>query len=305
MTEATIPVDPAMDNPADALQQMEASQRLSEIDTAMEARRGGATASATNPNSDAASNGNSNSDTTGEKSAGRDQVLQYLEDNAHNIPGGAQAFREMQRTISQQGQSNNTLEGRLNNLEQALTEDQPEQVDEDSQRRRALVNRIPKQQQEAFQALLDEMGYVSRQDLEDQEADREAYQYTVDTINEGVDVWGENFGHMEGGEFVWTPDISDGVRGLYSDMLSKEKGITPTQLYKIYRFDNLLEDAYNRGATEGRSGISNRVAHAANARTIDQSSHRAPDNQSIYRKGDSLDTVTERAVLKAFRTLGQ
>ncbi len=305
MTEATVPVDPAMDNPSDALQQLEASQRLSEIDSAMVARRGEATASATNPSSDAASNGNSNSDNVGEKPAGRDQVLQYLENNAHNIPGGAEAFRDMQRTISQQGQANSDLEGRLSGLEQALTDNQPEQVDEDAQRRQALVSRIPRQQQEAFQALLDEMGYVSRQELDEQEADRQAYQYTVDTINEGVDAWGDEFGHMDGEQFVWNPEIREGVRELYQGMLSEEKGITPTQLYKLYNFDQLIEDAYNRGASEGQGGMSNRIARAASARTIDQSSHRAPDNQSIYRDGDSLDTVTERAVLKAFRALGQ
>ena len=303
MSEATMPQDPAMDNPSEALQQMEASQRLTEIDSAVAARRGEATASAPNPNSAAASNGNSNANTSGEKSAGRDQVLQFLEANAGQIPGGAEAFRDMQRTISQQGQSNNDLSDRLSNLENALSNNQPEQVDEESERRRALVNRIPAQQQEAFQALLDEMGYVSRQDLDAEEADRQAYQYTVDTINEGVEAWGEEFGHMEGEQFVWNPDIRDGVRQLYEEMLSEDKGITPTQLYKLYHHDKLVEDAYNRGATEGRGG--NRVAHAANARTISSSAHRAPDNQSIYRDGDSLDTVTERAVLKAFRSLGQ
>lgn len=303
MSEATMPQDPAMDNPSEALQQMEASQKLSEIDSVIDARRGEATASAPNPNTAAASNGNSNAVSSGEKPAGRDQVLQFLEANASQLPGGAEAFRDMQRTISQQGQSNNQLSDRLSNLENALSANQPEQVDEETQRRRSLVNRIPAQQQEAFQALLEEMGYVSRQELEAKEADQQAYQYTVDTINEGVEAWGEDFGHMENGQFVWNPEIRDGVRGLYQDMISEDKGITPTQLYKLYHYDKLIEDAYNRGASESMGG--NRIAHAANARTISSSAHRAPDNQSIYREGDSLDTVTERAVLKAFRSLGQ
>ena len=273
MTEATMPVDLSMDNPSAALAQMEASQKMTEIDSALAARRGEAPASTANPNMAKASNGNSNANTSGEKPAGRDQVLQFLEANASHMPGGVEAFKDMQRTISQQGQSNSALETRLGNLENALTENQPEQVDPDTERRRALVNRIPVQQQEAFQALLDEMGYVSRQELAANEADREAYDYTVDTINQGVEAWGEEFGQMEGEQF------------------------------KLYKHDQLVEDAYNRGAQEG--GGVNRIAHAANARTINQSTHRAPDNQSIYRQGDSLDTVTERAVLKAFRAMGQ
>tara|TARA_R110002167_G_scaffold114284_5_gene287901 strand:- start:1333 stop:2244 length:912 start_codon:yes stop_codon:yes gene_type:complete len=303
MTEATMPVDLSMDNPSAALAQMEASQKMTEIDSALAARRGEAPASTANPNMAKASNGNSNANTSGEKPAGRDQVLQFLEANADHMPGGVEAFKDMQRTISQQGQSNSALETRLGNLENALTENQPEQVDPDTERRRALVNRIPVQQQEAFQALLDEMGYVSRQELAANEADREAYDYTVDTINQGVEAWGEEFGQMEGEQFVWNPEIRDGVRELYQEMLSEDKGITPTQLYKLYKHDQLVEDAYNRGAQEG--GGVNRIAHAANARTINQSTHRAPDNQSIYRQGDSLDTVTERAVLKAFRAMGQ
>ena len=40
MTEATMPVDLSMDNPSAALAQMEASQKMTEIDSALAARRG-------------------------------------------------------------------------------------------------------------------------------------------------------------------------------------------------------------------------------------------------------------------------
>ena len=288
-------------NASDELEQLQFAMNKNAIDSVVAEKRNGTSSGNGNAsNNSDPGNGHSGNSNGAEKTPSRQELLDYLEQNADALPGGAELVKQFQRTISQQGNANKELEGRLSKLEEVTKG--PAKPDPADARRQQLLKRMPKQTQEMFEAFVDELGLVSRDDLDAEERDKRSMEMTMGAITEGVDSWGEDFGHMEDDKFVWNPEIYDGVRDLFKSMRSPEEGITPNQLYILYNFDKLMQAEYDRGSSQ--AGYGNRTQRVARASNSHNRSSNAPMQEPALRQDDDdLDDIVSKAVLKSWKAL--
>ena len=288
-------------NASDELEQLQFAMNKNAIDSVMAEKGNGTSPGKGNAsNGSDPGNGHSENSNGAEKTPSRQELLDYLEQNADALPGGAELVKQFQRTISQQGNANKELEERLSKLEEVTKG--PAKPDPADVRRQQLLKRMPKQTQEMFEAFVDELGLVSRDDLDAEERDKRSMEMTMGAITEGVDSWGDDFGHMEDDKFVWNPEIYDGVRDLFKSMRSPEEGITPNQLYILYNFDKLMQAEYDRGASQ--AGYGNRTQRVARASSSHNRSSNAPTQEPALRQDDDdLDDIVSKAVLKSWKAL--
>ncbi len=235
---------------------------------------------------------------------GRDELLRYLESDPNAPPGSADIVRGLQRTISTQGDAVKNLEARLDAIEKSAapapvadSEPTPEELE-----RRKLLNNVNDTQRATIQALIEDMGYVRKDEVERREIESNLDQLVVKDVKGSLDEFGEDFGTIDGDEltsteqFQWNPEIKDGISQLYEKMTSDSHGILPRQLYILHRFPQLIKEAEERG----RNG--SMPARAADAARVPVSNGSVPNSTSkpdIYKKGDSVDDVIDRATLVA------
>jgi len=288
-------------NASEELEQLQFAMNKDAIDSVMAAKGSGTSPGNGNAsNSSDPGNGLSDNSNGAEKTPSRQELLDYLENNADALPGGAELVKQFQRTISQQGNANRDLEQRLGKLEN--TAKGPAKPDPADVRRQQVLKRMPKQTQEMFEAFVDELGLVSREDLDAEARDKRSMEMTMGAITEGVDKWGADFGQMEEDKFVWNSDIYEGVRDLFQSMRSPEEGITPNQLYILYNFDKLMQAEYDRGSSQAGSG--NRTQRVARASSSHNRSSNAPTQEpSLRQDDDDLSDIVSKAVLKSWKTL--
>ena len=297
MTETTL------SRAADAreeLQRMEANMNQSAIDSVMQGKGNDSSPDSSNVSNTDGPDGTPSDSKGAEKLLGRDQLLAFLEENADNLPQGAETFKAMQRSMASQGNEARELRERLDKLEkeqEAPQEPSPEEV-----RRKQLLQRMPKQQRDLMEAYIEEMGLVSRDELENERQVERSTEHTSQLITEGIEKWGEDFGHMENDKFVWNPEIFDGVRSLYQTLKDPNEGITPNQLYVLHNFDKLMDDAFKRG--QGESTGTDRINRLQRANGMARNSSSVPRSEPDLRQdGDSLEDVTAKAVKKAWGRL--
>lgn len=283
----------------DELQQMEAdinSQAINDmINQSGTTERNGNTQA-----SDSPSNGSLENAESVEKRPSRGDVLAFLEENADQLPGGAESFREIQRSLTSQSNSNKELAERLEALEKA--NEKPREPSPEEVKRQQLLSRIPKHERDKFQAMIDEMGLVSRDEIEQEKAIEESTKLTAQSIEKGVEQWGEDFGKMEDGQFVWNPEIYEGVRELYRSLKNPEQGITPNHLYILHNYEKLIADAQNKGQSESDYG--ERMQRLVKANSMNRSSTSVPrSDPSLRQDGDTLEDITAKAVKKAWNRI--
>ena len=282
------------------LQQMEDAINQGEIDSVLKGKSDGNRSGNGNGSGSNGPNGTPDDPKGAEKLPGRDDLLAFLEQNADSLPNGAAGLKEMQRTIAAQGNAKRELEERLAKLEEAKKE--PEGPTPEEQRRKAILARLPRAQREAMEAMIEEMGLVSRDEIEEEKAVEESTKLTAQSIAEGIEAWGEEFGHMEDDKFIWNPEIFEGVRGLYRDLKSPDKGITPNQLFILHNFDKLIEKA--KSEAQGGVGKVDRINRLQRANGMNRNStSMAPSGPPIREEGDNLEDVTAKAVRNAWRKL--
>ena len=287
-------------NAFDELEQLQSAMNKEAIDSVVAAKGNGTTPGNGNASNDPdPGNGPSEHSNGAEKTPSRQELLDYLEKNADALPGGAELVKQFQRTISQQGNANRELEQRLAKLEDAVKE--PEKPDPADARRQQMLQRMPKQQRDMFDAYVEELGLVSKDELDAEERNKRSMEMTMGAITEGVDKWGEDFGSMDGEKFVWNPEIYEGVRDLFKSMRSPDEGITPNQLYILYNHDKMMQSEYERGLSEGGNG--NRAQRVARASGSHNRSSNAPAQEpSIRQEDDDLSDIVSKAVLKSWKT---
>ena len=253
--------------------------------------------------------GNGSSDSNSRQKAGRDNVLRYLEDHANDLPGGAETFRDLQRQITRMGTERAETSERLARLEgrfegQGGTGGEEEPVSEEATKREAMLNKLRPGQREIFEALVDELGLVSQDQIEQDKAEADAEAFTANTIPEGIEKFGDDFGEMVNGRFEWNPDLKESVSEVFQRLTSEETGITPMDLYWLVRGPQLIADASGRAVGQEQNNSRERIAKRLRASTTEQSSPGVRSQSVIYdrAKGDTLDTVVNRAVLESLRS---
>lgn len=288
-------------SPAEELQQMEAELNAEAINGILSSKQSGTTdRDSDEQDSNGPSNGSPNESKSSEKLPSRGDVLAFLEQNADRLPGGAESFKEIQRTVNNQANSNKELQERLEALEKA--NEKPQEPSPEEVRRKQLLSRIPRQERERMEALIDEMGLVSRDEIEREKMIEESTKMTAQSIADGIEQWGDDFGYMDGDRFVWNTEIFDGVRDLYRQLRNPEQGITPNHLYILHNFDKLISAAEQRGAEGATEG--DRVQRLMRANSMHRSSASVPKSEPNLREdGDTLEDVTAKAVKRAWNRL--
>lgn len=298
---------------ADAmLRQIDAQTNLDEVNSLRDGM-GVESAHDTDPAGTQGPNGTPSS-RTGEKQAGRDVVLRYLESHANDLPGGAETFRDLQRQNSRLGNDRAEQGSELTDLRETVarlqglvegrgesTEAAAPEVNEVDQKRQQVLARLRPAQREVFQALVDEMGLVSRESMEAEAAERRSEEFTATTITEGINQFGDDFGTMEGDSFVWNPEIKPEVEKAFSRLTSETEGITPTDLYWIVRGPKLV--AGGGGGLNQNWHDRDAVQRRLRAGTIEGSASQTGAQSGLYNKasGDTLADVTSRALLESVR----
>jgi len=283
------------------LQQMEADINSQAINNMLSSNQSGTTErNGDVRESNGPSNGLPKDPKSAEKLPSRGDVLAFLEENADRLPGGAESFKEIQRSLTSQSSVNKELQERLDALEKANQE--PEKPSEEEVRRKNILSRIPRHEREKFQAIIDEMGLVSRDEIEREKIVEESTKLTAQSIEKGIEQWGDEFGHMDGDKFIWNPEIFDGVRDLYRQLKNPEQGITPNHLYILHNFEKLISEAEQRGAS-GAQG-DDRMQRLVRANSMHRSSSSVPRREPDIREdGDTLEDITAKAVKKAWNRL--
>ena len=293
-------LDPSEDAESayDQLRQIDAQANLSAMQSLAGASGAESIRGADRANQNAASTGNPAGD-AGEKHAGRDQVLRFLEDNADSLPGGAATFRDLQRNVTDLGQRNSETQARLDSIEARLggSEGTPEEYvesDADIQAKQNLLNRLKPEQRQMLEAFAEINGFVRKDDIDAAEVEKRSDEFTDQSIEEGLNLYGEDFGTMQDGQFVWNPDIKEDARSVLERITSDETGITPMDLFWIIKGRS--------GGPVSRANLNRqRIARGVNANTVSRSAPNATRSNLNYNRerGDTLEDVTDRALLDA------
>ena len=107
-------------------------------------------------------------------------------------------------------------------------------------------------------------------------------------------MYGDDFGTMEDGRFIWNPDIKDDARAVLERITSDDTGITPTDLYAILKSRS--------GGPVSRANFNRqRIARGVNGNTVSRSAPNSTRSNLTYNRerGDTLEDVTDRALLEA------
>lgn len=313
-----------MDSVYQELQALEALQNAEEADSALRQARGetGDQQTRATTNTDAskrAPSGDSAEDSGVEKPMGRANLLNYLRGNKEELPeGAAEQAQQDQRQLTRLGQENAELKSSLQEMREEMAElrgrtsamqqstptrpgQQPQTpLNEDEQ---LLANMTP-QQQKVLEAWARKNNLVTQDALDATEEARRSDEYTRQAIDEGLSKWGEAFGSRnEDGTFTYHEEIAAPMQATLSRVTEGE-GVSPSDLFKLTFFDQLLEAA--RDEALEANGAARRNSKLAQAATMRNSAPGGAGSDIIYDKesGDTGDDVTDRALLSALRAHG-
>ena len=176
---------------------------------------------------------------------GIDEVLRMLEESDN--PEAANVVRGLQKDFG----NANVLENRLHRaieeveiLRDELEED-ADYEDENDPIQEALASTDP-QQLELLDAYLAENGYVKQDDL----AEIEREQATEDSNMRGVDMFGNDFGEIDGTGRFSVNETAKTRMEPHFDRIVNQQGLNFEDLYKLSHFEDLITSARQQGRNE-------------------------------------------------------
>ena len=302
MTEATGRIDlnnvdlsneDTRDNAGAILDQLEAQGQMDSL-------RGRSNASPTSKPDAAGDTGNG----LGDKRAGYDSVLRYLEENEGTLPGGAEAFRELQRSVSRTGnrnsevnQENAELRERMARVEGRLSHNQSPSRTGDPELeklRKSLSNR----DRQIFGLLKEEAGLLTKEEWANSTQSQREQEISMSEAEEGVNMYGSHFGGVANGSFEWNPDIQERVEGQIQ-RLTEDVGVTPLAAYRLEFFDQLMDAAFEKGKQERMQNDDQRAVGRISATTMTRGGGGPSTTPNIYKSGDKAGDVLDRSYLLA------
>tara|TARA_R110000824_G_scaffold322745_3_gene509729 strand:+ start:921 stop:1844 length:924 start_codon:yes stop_codon:yes gene_type:complete len=240
---------------------------------------------------------------TSQKKAGRDQVLRFLEDNADQIPGGAELFKGQQQQISKLGTENSETNARMDALERRLGGDtEEESVDPETAERDKRLARFRPDQKQLIQDLLESEGYVKKSALDDEKAEQAAVDFTATSVEAGIEKFGDRFGAMDNGTFKWNEEIADEVKNEFARLTSDETGIVPMDLFWIVEGPKMAAQIEKLERQAGVDASRNEIRRRVNGNTIRTSGPRASAT-GVVRKAGDLDATVDAAILESLTEL--
>ena len=240
---------------------------------------------------------------------GRGDLVRFLEDSPP-FEGAADVFKETQRTASKQAEEINGLKTMVARMEGLLTgkgiiEKEPaEVVDPQVQARRDLLGRANPQTRQLLEAFMAENGYVREADMAAKEQEQRLNDMASQDLRKAAEQYGEDFGSLnEKGEFEgWNPDTAPMVNAVLERLVDPERGATPHDLYQLARFDDLVEQAYQKGVEEAKIGRA-RVNKAASFPVANGTTPSVANAPAMYIKGEDPDTTKDRALVASIKKM--
>lgn len=232
------------------------------------------------------------------KAPGIDTALKYLDDNNSDLAGVVraqirdnQALRERQKSIEE------NLEDAVNTaVQSALAQQQPEEEEGGGY--------TPDQIEQAKQVLRS-MGAVFKEDVEEKEKKDSLREYLDGALTSGIEAFGEMFGRVEDGK----PSISEGAleRIQAENKRIQQYGtLHATDLFKLSHFDELMEQAEERGRRTAGANIQQRTKKLNGATTATTTAPETPlpNLRGKSKKDDSIREVVMRSMVEARKKLG-
>lgn len=204
------------------------------------------------------------------------------------------AQKEWQNTLKD-------LQGEINALKNGgVQPNNEEEVDPD-------LARLSEQQHQLFEKLARSKGLISKEDLEKQAAEEQAKNYVKSEVESALEKFGDRFGYIdEDGEFVYSDEIKDEVEDTYNRVFDPNRGLTAKDLFILAQHDRLMEEAQvqaqkRASVVASKNGKMDQIRRAAS--TERRSTSAQSSSVPVYRKGEGLDKVVQRAFAQAYREI--
>lgn len=234
---------------------------------------------------------------------GRGDLARALTENPP-FEGAAEVFKETQRVASTQANEMREMRENLARMEGLLTgkgivpEEAVAPVDAAAQARQELLGRANPQTHALLEAYLTENGFIRESDVEAKEQEATLSQRAEMDLRKATETYGADFGELdEEGNFKgWNAEVAPVVNDVLERLVDPERGASPQDLYRLARHDDLIEQAYQKGAEESRAGTA-RVRKVSQFPVANGSTPAVNSSPKIYTKGDDHDDVLDRALV--------
>ena len=184
----------------------------------------------------------SQSNGTASSRPGIDEVLRLVSDAIS--PAAAEVVRGLQRDFGNANALENRLQKAIEEVED-LRGELEEDLDSDDDPVLDALENVDPAQLELLEAVLQREGYVKQSELD--EVDREYS--SAENNREAVEMFGEDFGRMEAGEFVVSPTAKERMEPHFNRIIN-DSSLQFDDLYKISHFDDLIASARQQGRNE-------------------------------------------------------
>ena len=201
----------------------------------------------------------------------------------------------------------------------ALKGGQPDApAEQQEQREPQLIDSVQPQQLELFKQMAEHLGYVKQDDLEEAARAEVQSDFIQNSIDNGIDQWGDSFGRRdEDGDFVPSDEVKPLLDAEYERVMDEDRGLTLKDLFILANHDKIVEAARQQDLATEPAGS------AANGNTYVYDTSRAPERReaarrasnqarangstrttpNIYSQGDRLEDVVARASLLSVRDI--
>lgn len=155
------------------------------------------------------------------------------------------------------------------------------------------LSQVPPEQLQLLESWMESQGYIKQSDLT--ELDKEAW--VADSNRAGVDLFGEDFGWMDGDEFVLNEDAQEAMAPVYERVVDQQN-LDYRDLFILGNFPTLIESAMTQGRNEAieeiRSKNGHRVSQAQRG-SVAVSNAGGTAKSSLYNREDYNDRGGNKA----------
>jgi len=179
------------------------------------------------------------------------------------------------------------------------------------QREPQLIDSVQPQQLELFKQMAEHLGYVKEGDLVEAARAENQSDFIQESIDKGINDWGESFGVRDGdGDFVPSDEVKPLLDAEYERVMDEDRGLTLKDLFVLANHEKIVEAARQTESTGSGNTHANNASRAPERReAARRASNQANANGSmrsipnIYSQGDRLEDVVARASLLSTRDI--
>lgn len=207
------------------------------------------------------------SESTASSRPGIDDIKRHLRETmGEHAEGVVNALLRDDTVVKQAEADRRRLRDAIDEVEELRESFEEEESDFEDPTQEAL-NNVPPEQIELLEAWMKNQGYIKQDDL----TERDKEEYVWNSNIEGVEMFGEDFGHFDGEDFVLNGDAQESMAPIYERVVDHQN-LDYRDLYVLGNFPALLESAKVQGRNETieeiRQANSDRVGNAQRGTVI-------------------------------------